>query len=79
MDRLDLPFGGLVSFLRLPICLNLSDIDADIAVLGIPSDDVIGIDVVELNPALDLPSQATAFLTTQIAIEILAFSRSVKD
>ena len=41
--------------------------------------DVIGINVVELNSALDLSSQATAFLTTQIAIEMLAFSRSVKD
>jgi agmatinase len=41
-DRLDLPFTGLVSFLRAPICTNLDELDADIAVLGFPSDEGTG-------------------------------------
>jgi len=41
-DRLDLPFTGLVSFLRAPICVNLEQLDADIAVLGFPSDEGTG-------------------------------------
>lgn len=41
-DRLDLPFTGLVSFLRAPTCTNLADLDADIAVLGFPSDEGTG-------------------------------------
>lgn len=38
-DRLNLPFTGLVSFLRGPICTDLSQLRADIAVLGVPSDE----------------------------------------
>lgn len=41
-DRLDLPFTGLVSFLRAPTCTNLAELDADIAVLGFPSDEGTG-------------------------------------
>jgi agmatinase len=38
-DRLNLPFTGLVSFLRLPVCAELDRLDADVAILGIPSDE----------------------------------------
>ncbi len=38
-DRLNLPFTGLVSFLRSPVCSDLDRLDADIAVLGVPSDE----------------------------------------
>jgi agmatinase len=38
-DRLNLPFTGLVSFMRVPSCTDLSRIDADIAVLGAPTDE----------------------------------------
>ena len=37
--RLNLPFTGLVSFLRAPVCANLDELDADIAILGVPSDE----------------------------------------
>src|SRR5215831_5721259 len=37
--RWDLPFTGLVSFLRSPTCADLDGLDADIAVLGAPSDE----------------------------------------
>ncbi len=37
--RWDLPFTGLVSFLRSPTCHDLDRLDADIAVLGVPSDE----------------------------------------
>ena len=32
-------FSGLVSFLRTPTCNNLSEFDADIAVMGAPTDE----------------------------------------
>jgi len=38
-DRLNLPFTGIPSFLRAPIVTDLQAIDADIAVLGVPSDE----------------------------------------
>lgn len=38
-DRLNLPFTGLVTFLRAPVCTDLDKLDADIAVLGVPSDE----------------------------------------
>lgn len=41
-DRLDLPFVGLVSFLRSPTASNLAELDADIAVLGFPTDEGSG-------------------------------------
>jgi agmatinase len=37
--RWELPFTGFVSFLRSPACTNLDRLDADIAVLGAPSDE----------------------------------------
>jgi agmatinase len=37
--RLNLPFVGLVSFMRGPICTDLSRIDGDIAILGAPTDE----------------------------------------
>ena len=38
-ERLNLPFTGLVSFMRVPTCLDLSRLDADIAILGAPTDE----------------------------------------
>jgi agmatinase len=38
----NLPSVGLVSFMRSPICEDLSKIDADVAILGIPYDAGIG-------------------------------------
>jgi agmatinase len=38
-ERLNLPFTGLISFLRTKQCLNLAELDADIAVLGAPTDE----------------------------------------
>jgi agmatinase len=37
--RWDLPYTGFVSFLRSPTCTDLDRLDADIAVLGAPSDE----------------------------------------
>ena len=37
--RLNLPFTGLVSFMRSPLCTDLARLDADIAVLGVPTDE----------------------------------------
>jgi agmatinase len=37
--RWDLPYTGLVSFLRSPTCTDLDRLEADIAVLGVPSDE----------------------------------------
>ncbi len=36
--RLDLPFVGICTFARRPLCLNWDGIDADVAVVGIPND-----------------------------------------
>jgi agmatinase len=36
--RLNLPFVGIPSYLRAPIVTDLDDLDADIAILGVPSD-----------------------------------------
>lgn len=38
-DRLNLPFTGLVSFLRSPACADLDSLDADIGIIGVPSDE----------------------------------------
>ena len=41
-DRLNLPFTGLVSFMRAPTCTDLTRLNADvadIAVLGTPTDE----------------------------------------
>jgi agmatinase len=37
--RLNLPFTGFASFLRTPICDDLTKLDADVAVLGVPFDE----------------------------------------
>ena len=34
--RLDLPFVGLCTFQKRPLCLDWDKIDADVAVLGVP-------------------------------------------
>ena len=36
--RLDLPFVGICTFGKSPLCLDWDDIDADVAVLGAPFD-----------------------------------------
>src|SRR5215216_6760163 len=38
-QRWDLPFTGLVSFLRSPTCSNLDELEADVAILGVPTDE----------------------------------------
>ena len=41
-ERLNLPFTGLVSFMRVPTCPDLDRLDpaaADIAILGAPTDE----------------------------------------
>ncbi len=37
--RLNMPFVGIPSFLRAAICTNLDELDADIAVMGVPTDE----------------------------------------
>ena len=37
--RLDMPFTGIPSFLRAPICTDLESLEADVAVLGVPTDE----------------------------------------
>src|SRR5262245_3730416 len=39
MDRVDKAFVGIPSFLRTPICTDLARLDADIAVMGAPTDE----------------------------------------
>ena len=36
--RLDLPFAGFCTFAKRPICTDWDNIDADVAILGIPYD-----------------------------------------
>ncbi len=36
--RLDLPFVGIASFCKAPVCEDRSNIDADVAILGVPFD-----------------------------------------
>ena len=38
-ERVNRPFVGIPSFLRAPICNNLDELNADIAVLGVPTDE----------------------------------------
>lgn len=42
MDRLNLPITGICSFGKYPICTDLENLDADIAVLGVPVDFSVG-------------------------------------
>jgi agmatinase len=37
--RFNLPFSGIATFLRAPVCADLASLDADIAILGIPFDE----------------------------------------
>ncbi len=37
--RLDMPFVGIPSFLRAAICTNLETLDADVAIMGAPTDE----------------------------------------
>ena len=37
--RLNMPFVGIPSFLRAAICTNLEKLDADVAVIGVPTDE----------------------------------------
>lgn len=37
-DRLNLPFTGIMSFCKLPICTNIEELDADVAIIGAPFD-----------------------------------------
>jgi agmatinase len=37
--RVNMPFAGIPSFLRSPVCEDLSRLDADIAVIGVPTDE----------------------------------------
>lgn len=36
--KLDMPFTGISSFKKLPICNDLEELDADFAILGVPND-----------------------------------------
>ena len=38
-DRLNLPFTGLVSFMRVPAVTDFTRLDADVAILGAPTDE----------------------------------------
>ncbi len=38
-DRLDMPFVGIPSFLRAPVVADVDELDADVAVMGIPTDE----------------------------------------
>ena len=37
-ERLNLPFTGIASFFRAPICEDWSKINSDVAILGVPFD-----------------------------------------
>ena len=39
MARMNWPFVGIPSFLRAPICTDLTELDADIAIMGVPFDE----------------------------------------
>lgn len=36
--KLDMPFTGITSFRKYPVCTNLDDLDADFAIVGVPND-----------------------------------------
>ncbi|MBS4201720.1 agmatinase [Bacillus sp. FJAT-49732] len=36
--KLDMPFTGITSFRKYPICTNLEELDADFAIIGVPND-----------------------------------------
>ncbi|MFD1037281.1 agmatinase [Virgibacillus byunsanensis] len=37
-EELDMPFTGITSFRKYPICNNLDELDADVAIIGVPND-----------------------------------------
>lgn len=37
-EVVDLPFTGIASFNKYPICNNLDELDADVAIIGVPND-----------------------------------------
>ncbi len=37
-EALDMPFTGITSFRKYPICTNLDELDADVAIIGVPND-----------------------------------------
>lgn len=42
MEKLNLPITGICSFAKYPICTDLDELDADIAILGVPYDLGVG-------------------------------------
>lgn len=42
MERLNLPVTGICSFGKYPICADIDELDADVAVLGVPCDFAVG-------------------------------------
>lgn len=42
MEQLNLPITGICSFGKYPICTDLNQLDADVAVLGVPVDFAVG-------------------------------------
>lgn len=36
--KLDMPFTGITSFRKYPVCTNLDELDADFAIIGVPND-----------------------------------------
>ena len=38
-NRVDSAYSGIPTFLRAPICTELDKLDADIAIMGVPTDD----------------------------------------
>jgi agmatinase len=37
-ERLDLPFTGIASFAKYPVCASLDDLESDVAIIGVPYD-----------------------------------------
>ncbi len=36
--KMDMPFTGITSFRKYPVCTNLDELDADFAIIGVPND-----------------------------------------
>ncbi|MES3714430.1 arginase family protein [Staphylococcus ureilyticus] len=41
-NEVNLPITGICSFAKYPICTNVRDLDADIAIMGVPYDTGVG-------------------------------------
>lgn len=37
-EELDMPYTGITSFRKYPVCTNLDELDADVAIIGVPND-----------------------------------------